>query len=206
MEWDALPTLLLNGILTGYTVNVTEQETGYTFEENTTNTSIILESLHPDYVYECRVAALTVAVGPFSTVFAVQLLKAGMVNINASFRGLYTYIHTKKCITAPSGPPDNITAVALTSSQILITWDPPLQELRNGPILAYNFTVLDTATGFIITSSVISTTSTTVSSLRPFTVYSIAVSARTSVGFGPYDSIEVTTLEDCKSYMSINQI
>ena len=83
LEWDALPTLLLNGILTAYVVNVTERETGTTFEVNATTTSIVLDSLHPDYVYECRVAAFTIAPGPFSTVFAVQVLMAGKAVKNA---------------------------------------------------------------------------------------------------------------------------
>lgn len=77
LEWDTLPTAFQNGILTAYIVDVTERETGLTFERNTTATSIILESLHPHYVYECRVAARTVELGPFSTVFAVQVLMAG---------------------------------------------------------------------------------------------------------------------------------
>lgn len=77
LMWDAPPEILSNGIITAYIINVTERETGYTFERNTTETSIILDSLHPDYVYECRVAAFTIAVGPFSTIFAVQVLMAG---------------------------------------------------------------------------------------------------------------------------------
>ena len=67
----------------GYIVNVTERETGYTFERNTTATSITLGSLHPHYVYECRVAAYTVETGPFSTVFAVQVLMAGKLAISS---------------------------------------------------------------------------------------------------------------------------
>ena len=77
LTWDALPDILSNGIVSTYIVNVTERETGYTFERNTTGTSIVLDSLHPDYVYECRVAAFTIAAGPFSTIFAVQVLMAG---------------------------------------------------------------------------------------------------------------------------------
>lgn len=77
LEWDSPPTLLLNGILTVYIVNVTERETGYVFVRNTSTTSIILDNLHPHYVYECRIAAYTVEAGPFSTVFAVQVLMAG---------------------------------------------------------------------------------------------------------------------------------
>ena len=79
LEWDVLPSLQLNGILTAYIINVTERETGYTFEVNTTATTVVLESLHPDYTYECRVAAFTIAPGPFSTVFAVQVLMTGMI-------------------------------------------------------------------------------------------------------------------------------
>ena len=77
LEWDAPPSSQLNGILTAYIVDVTERETGYNFEQNTTTTSIILHSLHPHYVYECRIAAYTVETGPFSTIFAVQVLMAG---------------------------------------------------------------------------------------------------------------------------------
>ncbi len=87
LEWDTPPALLLNGILSVYIVNVTERETGNTFERNTTATSIILGSLHPHYVYECRVAAATVEPGPFSTVFGIQVLMAGrklaLINIIA---------------------------------------------------------------------------------------------------------------------------
>jgi receptor-type tyrosine-protein phosphatase Q len=78
LTWDAPPDILSNGIITAYIINVTERETGYTFERNSTDTTVILNSLHPDYVYECRVAAFTIAVGPFSTIFAVQVLMAGM--------------------------------------------------------------------------------------------------------------------------------
>ena len=78
LQWIAPPPTTLNGVLTAYIVSVTERETGFTFEHNTTNTSIILTSLHSDYVYECRVAAFTVAVGPFSQIFAVQVLMSGI--------------------------------------------------------------------------------------------------------------------------------
>ena len=77
LEWDPPSSLHLNGILTQYIISVTEQETGRTLQYNTTNSSILLDSLHPHYVYECRVAAHTVETGPFSTIFAVQVLMAG---------------------------------------------------------------------------------------------------------------------------------
>ena len=63
------------------------------FDQNTTNTSIILDSLHPDYVYEFQVAAYTVAAGPFSTIFAVQVLMAGIYNVyvTSGINNVYVY-------------------------------------------------------------------------------------------------------------------
>ena len=49
-----------------YLINVTEVQTGSTFQENTTQTSIIFTSLHPDYNYSFKVAAVTIAPGPYS--------------------------------------------------------------------------------------------------------------------------------------------
>ncbi len=101
-------------------------------------------------------------------------------------------------LTAPSGPPDNITTTALTSTQILVSWDLPLPHFRNGPILAYNLTVTDTTTGMVVWSSTVLTTSATVSSLRAFTTYNFTLSARTSVGYGPNDTVSEITLQDSK--------
>ena len=60
-----------------YVVNITERETGLMFQRITTQTSITLSSLHPDYIYECRVSAVTIGEGPFSAVFAIRVLVAG---------------------------------------------------------------------------------------------------------------------------------
>jgi len=79
LEWDPPPILLTNGIITAYIIQVTERETGLMFEHNSTETLITLNSLHPHYIYECRIAARTVGTGPFSTVFAVQVLMAGRI-------------------------------------------------------------------------------------------------------------------------------
>ena len=196
LEWDVPPTLQLHGILAAYVVNVTERETGITFEVNTTTTSIVLDSLHPDYVYECRVAAVTIAPGPFSTIFAVQVLMAG--KILKSFLRKTIQLKVSLFCIAPSGPPDNITATAVTATQILVTWDPPLPQFRNGPILAYNLTVTDTTMGMVVWSSIVLTTSDTVSSLRAFTTYNFTLSARTSVGYGPNDTAAEITLQDSK--------
>lgn len=54
-----------------YLISVTENETGITFQVNTTQTSIIFIALHPDYTYLCIVAAVTIAPGPYSNTVVV---------------------------------------------------------------------------------------------------------------------------------------
>ena len=101
---------------------------------------------------------------------------------------------------APVAPPENITALALTSETMLVTWDLPLPQYRNGPILAYNLTVMDPARGVLVETSILLTTSSVVLSLRPFTVYVFYLSARTSVGYGPVGNTSEVTLQDSKCY------
>ena len=72
--WEPPPLYLQNGVITQYIINVTERETGFTFQYTTPNLQIQIPDLHPDYIYECRVSAVTIAEGPFSEVFAVRAL------------------------------------------------------------------------------------------------------------------------------------
>jgi hypothetical protein len=45
-------------------------------------------------------------------------------------------------------------------------------------------------------SSVVVNTSAVVMALRPFTTYSLAVSARNSIGYGPFETVSEFTPED----------
>lgn len=74
LTWGPPPLYQQNGFITSYFINVTERETGLVFMYSTTTLQIVLDSLHPDYVYECRVAAITVAQGPYTSTFAVRVL------------------------------------------------------------------------------------------------------------------------------------
>lgn len=74
LMWEPPPLYLRNGLVTQYTINVTERETGLTFQHTTPSLEILISDLHPDYVYECRVAAVTIAEGPFTEVFAIRAL------------------------------------------------------------------------------------------------------------------------------------
>ena len=86
----------------------------------------------------------------------------------------------------------------LTSTSVMLFWDLPLPRYRNGPILAYSLMVKDAVTGSILQSSILLSRTITISGLQPYTPYNFTLSARTSVGYGPPDTITGVTLEDCK--------
>ena len=79
LSWSPPPVHLQNGNITHYEINITERETGLVFQYTTTNTSIVISSLHPDYIYDCIVAAFTVALGPYSVSMSVRVLMAGEI-------------------------------------------------------------------------------------------------------------------------------
>ena len=67
-----------NGIITNYTVNITEIETGRQFQLVTDNTTITAFPLHPHYTYSCTVTAETsVGLGPYTALRAVQMPEDG---------------------------------------------------------------------------------------------------------------------------------
>ena len=88
--------------------------------------------------------------------------------------------------------------VAQSSDTILLTWDPPLVQNRNGIITGYviNVTALDTGD---ISQFITSNHNLTLDSLMPFSTYAFIIAARTSVGAGPFSTdITIQTLEDGK--------
>ena len=87
---------------------------------------------------------------------------------------------------------------ATSSRSVLLSWDLPLPEKRNGDISGYTVTVLNADTEDTFLLSTIET-SLTVQSLTPYKSYQFSVAASTSVGLGPFTSpISVTTPEDGK--------
>ena len=90
--------------------------------------------------------------------------------------------------TAPSAPPQNVTAHSLTSSSFILDWDPPPIEQRNGVIRNYTISVelLGNATAYNIT--VTNSTQYFFMTLLPFFTYRITVAAVTDPGMGPSSS------------------
>ncbi|XP_043507610.1 Down syndrome cell adhesion molecule-like protein Dscam2 isoform X1 [Frieseomelitta varia] len=107
----------------------------------------------------------------------------------------------------PAGPPINLEARALSSSEILITWSPPLPELRHGDIQGFNVGYRETSSAnpSYNFSSVSGDgeeggAELRLTGLRPYTKYTLVVQAYNQVGSGPLSEPLLTqTMEDVPS-------
>ncbi|XP_061098285.1 receptor-type tyrosine-protein phosphatase F isoform X2 [Conger conger] len=105
--------------------------------------------------------------------------------------------YVKEIVTpddVPSGFPQNLRVVGLTTSTTRLAWDPPLLAERNGRILSYAVVYRDINSQQNSTNTTADTTMT-VHGLRPDTTYDIRVRAYTSKGPGPISpSIQSRTM------------
>ena len=84
----------------------------------------------------------------------------------------------------PEGAPESVSARPLSTTSLAVTWEPPLEELRNGIIQQYTVQITAMETGMVITLFTEST-SVNVTSLHPYYTYSCTIAAETS-GIGPF--------------------
>ena len=66
-----------NGVIRGYTVNVTGVLSGQVQQFETEETQLTVQHLHPYYSYNCSAAARTVGLGPFTNNVTAEMLEAG---------------------------------------------------------------------------------------------------------------------------------
>lgn len=67
-----------NGPIIGYVVELIETASGRTRTNQTNSTTFQWDSLHPNYAYQCRVAARTEAgKGPYTAYVSVEMPEAG---------------------------------------------------------------------------------------------------------------------------------
>lgn len=94
----------------------------------------------------------------------------------------------------PSGFPQNLRVVGLTTSTTKVTWDPPVLAERNGKITNYTVVYRDINSQQNLTN-VTKEMSITLTNLKPDTTYDIRVRAHTSKGAGPLSpSIQSRTM------------
>lgn len=105
----------------------------------------------------------------------------------------------------PSSAPLNVSASTINSTAIIINWDLPAQDGRNGNITGYSVVLREVATN---TSSSYSQSGAhielVIASLHPYYQYECQVAAETSVGSGPYGgTIIARTLPDGNSVFNM---
>lgn len=87
----------------------------------------------------------------------------------------------------PSGSPREISGVAINSSTLALTWQPPAPDQLNGVLSSYLFNVTETETGLQYQIST-DLPSYILEGLHPFYRYSFTIAAVT-VGAGPFSEI-----------------
>ena len=132
-EWVAPSVEDSNGIVIGYIVRITGQDSNELIELQTNMTRVQVENLHPFYSYVFTVAAHTEAgVGPFSPVIHLQMPSAGMLSELSDNIIVYTYSNA-----APIGTISNVTVQIQSLTSIRISWLPIDPSGWNGILTSY---------------------------------------------------------------------
>ena len=99
--------------------------------------------------------------------------------------------------TVPGGPPEEVSAVVLSSTEIQVSWNEIDSIDQNGVIIQYEITYSSRSE---LNNSVIingSLYATNITGLEENTKYNISVRAYTSIGPGPFTDVVIKkTVED----------
>ena len=97
----------------------------------------------------------------------------------------------------PDGPPLNVTIYVIGDTSLLITWEPPAENKRNGKIV--NYTICIKQSGDFPCSGNFSTEdqSFRINDLKEATMYDIRVLASTRVGRGSYSEKQMAKTNTC---------
>ena len=94
---------------------------------------------------------------------------------------------------APDGPPLNIQSELRDPDQVMFSWSPPREELRNGVIQSYLISCIAVGREEEPIISTVTGEVETVSGFTPATRYNCSLAARTSVGYGVNGTLLVLT-------------
>ena len=134
LEWLPPSAEETNGIVTGYIIHVTGQDSHEMIELQTNETGIQVDSLHPFYSYAFTVAAHTeVGAGPFSPVIYFQMPTASMSvkSVCACITSEVDYSNS-----APNGFINNVTVLIDSSTSVTLSWLPINPSHWNGILLS----------------------------------------------------------------------
>ena len=91
-------------------------------------------------------------------------------------------------LTVPSSSPHNITVTSINSASLGVSWDPPLEIHRNGPITSYVIHYTRVGSSDMMSVNITSGITHTISRLAVLTQYSVIVAAMTVNGTGPFSN------------------
>ena len=79
LQWIPPTSQNHNGVIRGYTVNVTALNVGSFRQVGVTGTTAVIVSLVPSFTYTLSVAAYTVAIGPYSAPVNITMPQDGKI-------------------------------------------------------------------------------------------------------------------------------
>ena len=193
-SWQTPTVSEQNGIIRQYALAILDTASG---EETTLvsfGTSVNATGLKPFTSYSCKVAAFTVAYGPYS----------GSVNVTTQQDGKDKATFLSYCLslnvfpyTVPSAPPELFNASSVDSSSLLLEWNPPSPGTENGDILYYTVTLTEQETGTTSQNTSVDNY-IMIYSLHPYYTYVVMVAAVTVAGTGPTNTLTIEMPEDGK--------
>ena len=89
------------------------------------------------------------------------------------------------CLSEPTSPPENIIFSSVEAMSLNISWDEVPHSGQNGPITGYLLYYTNTTFSDTINITGGENRSYTLTELRPYTKYTVTVSAYNDVGTGP---------------------
>ena len=204
VTWEEVPPIDRNGMITTYEVLYEPLETFEILMSNSVNTtdlSLVLVELHPFVIYSIAIRAYTsIGNGPYSDSL-LERTHEDRKQIKLVCAIVYGYLIHLPLFQGP-GMPSNVTAVANSSSEIVVFWEEVPAISRNGIILFYEVLFCSAFNCSEVQS--LNTTDSTIftlvlNHLEEFTAYNITVRAYTRVGAGESaPALVVTTLVDGK--------
>ena len=151
---------------------------------------------HPYYTYTISVAAETIGTGPHGADFTIRTPEDGILRC-VCVHLIFSFLLSLTAV--PTGTPQLVEAVAVSSSSIRITWIPPPEEEQNGVIRSYFINVTELQTGSVREFEAYGDESIQiVNQLHPFYTYECAIAAFT-VGLGPAAFTQTMTYPAGKS-------
>ena len=202
VSWE--PPKYSNGILLGYEVCYSSNGERPSVVNVQNTTTCTLTDMKPWTMYSISVRAKTSAgFGEKSIPIVISTLESGMCIICPT--GSHMYLHNSCSLnnvnfffvlhasSIVSSPPLNVRTQDVTSSSTTVSWEPP--KYTNGILLGYEVCYSSNGERPSVVN-VQNTTTCTLTDMKPWTMYSISVRAKTSAGFGEKSiPVVISTLE-----------